>query len=135
MAERELRKRAMTTVETWDRRRHLAIRTMRMTEEMPRGSAGEIPASPIVRSAISVAANYHSACRARSWADQPVEKGTDETGRGRESIAAVAVRSAAKRVNRQRESDEMTAVVVRSIKNIRSGARTPPSSVAIPPEP
>ena len=66
------------------RMRKLAVDTIRLTGELPRTRAADVIGRQVVRSATSVAANYRSACRARSRRDfiakmGIVEEETDET--------------------------------------------------------
>src|SRR5438309_11900192 len=66
------------------RMRTLAVNTVRLTEQLSRSRAADVIARQLVRSVTSVAANYRSACRARSRRDfiaklGIVEEETDET--------------------------------------------------------
>src|SRR2546427_5868985 len=66
------------------RMRKLAVDTIRLTGELPRTRAADVIGRQVVRSATSVAANYRSACRARSRRDfiakmGIVEEEADET--------------------------------------------------------
>ena len=51
------------------RTKQFALRVIRLSGAMPRTIAGDVLSRQIVRSATSVAANYRSACRAKSRAD------------------------------------------------------------------
>jgi four helix bundle protein len=66
------------------RTKKLALEVIRFIESVPKGMTSEIIGKQVVRSATSVAANYRSACRARSRADFVnklglVEEEADET--------------------------------------------------------
>ena len=67
-----------------DRTKKLAVKIIRLTDSIPRSDTTTILNKQIIRSATSVAANYRSACRARSKADFVnklgiVEEEADET--------------------------------------------------------
>ncbi len=62
----------------------MAIEVIRLVEGLPRSSTTDVLGKQLIRSATSVAANYRSACRARSKADfinklGIVEEEADET--------------------------------------------------------
>ena len=66
------------------RTKQFALRVMKMVDVLPRTIQGRTIAKQIIRSATSVAANYRSACRARSRAEfiakiGVVEEEADET--------------------------------------------------------
>src|SRR5689334_21917273 len=51
------------------RTKAFALRVIRLADQLPRGRTGEVIGRQLLRSGTSVAANYRSACRARSVAD------------------------------------------------------------------
>ena len=66
------------------RTQQFALRVMKMVEALPATKAADVIGRQILRSATSVAANYRSACKARSPADfiskiMVVEEEADET--------------------------------------------------------
>jgi four helix bundle protein len=74
----------MTKEELKKRTKQFALRVMKMVEKLPNTKAADVLARQILRSATSVAANYRSACKARSTADfiskiTVVEEEADET--------------------------------------------------------
>lgn len=114
----------MTDGELKDRTKQFAIRTVRMTEALPHKMSADILARQLVRSATSVAANYRSACRAKSRADfiskmATVEEEADESGLWLELISDVGLLPAAKLSELHREADELTAIAVQSIRTAR----------------
>lgn len=74
----------MTGEELKNRTKALALRVIRVARSLPKDGVAKILGNQIVRSATSVAANYQSACKARSKADcisklGIVEEEIDET--------------------------------------------------------
>jgi len=59
MNEEELKQRCKT----------MALRAIQVVSSLPKNNAGDAIGKQLVRSATSVAANYRSACKARSKAD------------------------------------------------------------------
>jgi four helix bundle protein len=59
----------MTEEELKNRTKELALRVIRLARSLPKDGVAKILGNQIVRSATSVAANYRSACKARSKAD------------------------------------------------------------------
>lgn len=67
-----------------ERSKSLAIRIIKLVEQLPRGQATEIIGRQLIKAVTSTAANYRSACRARSKPDfinklGIVEEEADET--------------------------------------------------------
>ncbi len=74
----------MTPEELKNRTQSFALRVIRLVGALPRHTAAQAIGKQILRSATSVGANYHAACRARSRADFAaklalVEEEADET--------------------------------------------------------
>jgi four helix bundle protein len=74
----------MTKDELKLRTKQFAINIIKLVEDLPNTKAGNTIGNQIIRSGTSVAANYRSACRARSNADfiskiTIVEEECDET--------------------------------------------------------
>jgi len=74
----------MDSTELSSRTKVLAVRVVRFVEGLRRDLASEVISKQLIRSATSVAANYRSACRARSRADFAnkmgiIEEEADET--------------------------------------------------------
>jgi len=66
------------------RLRAFAVRCIRLVEAFPEGKVADVVGRQLIRSATSVAANYHAACAGRSHADflnklGIVEEEADET--------------------------------------------------------
>jgi len=62
-------KKVVRTADLKARTKQFALRVMKMMDALPRTIQGRTIAKQIIRSATSVAANYRSACRARSRAE------------------------------------------------------------------
>jgi len=60
---------AARTADLKARTKHFALRVMKLADGIPRTIQGRAIAKQIIRSAISVVANYRTACRARSRAE------------------------------------------------------------------
>lgn len=58
----------MTPDELRDRTQQFALRVIKLTSALPKGTVGEVIARQMIRSATSVGANYRSACTAQSAA-------------------------------------------------------------------
>ena len=121
------------------RTKQFALRVIRLSGAMPRTVAGDVLSRQIVRSATSVAANYRSACRAKSRADfiakmGIVEEEADESGFWLELIAETEMLAVAKTEALLREANELTAIAVASIRTARGGSRsaTPHSAFRTP---
>lgn len=74
----------MTKKELKLRTKQFALQIIKLVDDLPNTKAGKSVGNQIIRSGTSVAANYRSACRARSNADfisriSIVEEESDET--------------------------------------------------------
>ena len=59
----------MTEQELKDRTKKFALRVIKLVRTLPKNDVGSVLGKQILRSATSVAANYRSACKARSLKD------------------------------------------------------------------
>jgi four helix bundle protein len=119
------------------RTKQFALRVIRLSEAMPRSVAGDVLTRQVVRSGTSVAANYRSACRAKSRADFVakmgiVEEEADETGLWLELITEAGFLSSAKTAALRTEAGELTAIAVASIRTARGRAASPQSAIRSP---
>jgi four helix bundle protein len=115
-----------------------ALRVIRMSGSLPRKMAADVLGRQLVRSATSVAANYRSACRAKSRPDfiskmGPVEEEADESALWLELLADSGLMRAKLLEPLHREAGELTAIAVTSIRTARAGRTVPQSAVRIPP--
>ena len=115
------------------RTKQFALRTIRMVESLPRTKGAEVLGRHVLRSATSVAANYRSACRAKSRADfiskmGTVEEEADESGLWLELLGEAEIIEAERIADLLHESGELTAIAVASIRTARdhsTGASAP----------
>jgi four helix bundle protein len=102
-----------------------ALRVIKLVDALPTKRSAEAIARQLVRSAMSVGANYRAACRARSPAEfcaklGIVEEESDETSYWLELLADAEIVSQPKLTDLQREVHEITAMVIASIKTARN---------------
>jgi four helix bundle protein len=107
------------------RTKQLALRVIELVAELPNGKAADVLGRQVLRSGTSVGANYRAACRARSTADLIsklgiVEEEADETGYWLELLSDSSLAAAPRIEPLLRESDEILAMTVASIKTLRS---------------
>jgi four helix bundle protein len=125
--------RLVPTFDLKERTRALALAVVRLVEAYPRNRTGDVVGRQLLRSATSVAANYRSACRARSRRDfiakmAIVEEEADETQFWLELSADVGLADQRVIEPLRGESGELTAIVVASIRTARQGHRAIPHS-------
>jgi four helix bundle protein len=107
-----------------DRTKKFALRVIRLVESLPKGKTSDVIGRQLLRSGTSVAANYRSACRARSTADfvakmGVVEEEADETIFWMELLIEARVVDGNKLKALMTEADEILAIVVSSIKTAK----------------
>lgn len=108
-----------------ERTKRLAIDILRLVEGMPRSISADVLARQIVRSGTSIGANYRAACRAKSAADminkfKVVEEESDETAYWLELITEMGYLPPDKTSPIAKETDEILAMTVASLKTLRS---------------
>jgi four helix bundle protein len=106
--------------------RKLAVDTIGLTNELPRCPAADVIGRQLIRSVTSVAANYRSACRARSRRDfiakmGIVEEEADETALWLELLEECRLAPATRLEPLSREAGELLAITVASIRTARMG--------------
>ena len=114
----------MTKDELKLRSKKFAVNIVKLVEELPNSKAGNTIGNQIIRSGTSVAANYRSACRARSNADfiskiTVVEEECDETLFWLELIAESDLIKKEKIFDLMKEADELTAIFTASGRTAR----------------
>ena len=105
----------MTKDELKLRTKQFAINIIKLVEDLPNTKAGNTIGNQIIRSGTSVAANYRSACRARSNADfiskiTIVEEECDETLFWIELIMDSGLLKKDRLTDMIREANELTAI-------------------------
>jgi len=131
----------MNKEELKNRTRQFALMIIKLVEDLPNNKAGNTIGNQLIRSGTSVAANYRSACRARSNADfiskiNIVEEECDETLFWLELIAEANLLKKEKLQDMLKEADELTAIFTASGKtarqnNPKSAIRNPKSAIDI----
>lgn len=127
----------MKSDELKQRAKFFALRVIRLTEALPKRLAVDVLGRQLLRSATSVAANYRSACRAKSRADFVAKMGTveeeaDESAYWLELIGESGLMPFPKLGALQREAEELTAIAVVSIRTARRAVATPQSAFRNP---
>jgi len=122
----------MNKAELQARTKSFALRIIRLTDSLPSTRAADVLGRQLLRSATSVGANYRSACRARSTAEflsklGIVEEEADESTYWLELLADSHLIEQNRLTSLMKESDELTAIFVASI---RTAKRRKPSSPA-----
>ena len=107
------------------RTKTFALRVIKLVEALPKTTTAAVLGKQLLRSATSVGANYRAACRARSQAEFIAKMGivleeADECGYWLELLSESRVMPAARLVDLQRESEELTAIMVSSIKTAKA---------------
>ena len=108
-----------------ERTKELAIAIIRLVDALPKTTSAIAIGRQIVRSGTSIGANYRAACRAKSTADminklKIVEEESDETAYWLELIAEMEYLPQEKVIPLSKETNEITAMTVASIKTLRS---------------
>ncbi|MBW7895262.1 MAG: four helix bundle protein [Opitutaceae bacterium] len=130
----------MKNEELKERTKQFALRVIRMTDSLPRKMTADVLGRQVLRSATSVAANYRSACRAKSRADfiskmGTVEEEADESVLWLELIGEAGLMPASKLMALHDEASELTAIAVASIRTARKGRNNPQSAISDPRSP
>jgi len=123
----------MNANELKERTKQFALRIMRLVDALPRTPKGRALASQLVRSGMSVAANYRAACRGRSRAEfiakvGTVEEEADETVLWLELIVADKILPEKKILPLLNEANELVAIMAASYisatRNKRDGSQS-----------
>jgi four helix bundle protein len=114
----------MTKEELKNRTKQFAIGIINIVEELPNTRSGNTIGNQLIRSGTSVAANYRSACRARSNPDfiskiTIVEEESDESLFWLELILESNLLPKEKLQSMLREADELTAIFTASGKTAK----------------
>ena len=107
-----------------DRTKKYAIRIVRLYSELPKTTLAQTLGKQVLRSGTSVGANFHESCRAKSNADlinkiQTCLQELDETNFWLELIVEAGLFSQDKLGPLMKETDELLAIFVASVKKIR----------------
>ena len=112
----------------------MALRVVRLVQSLPKNVSAEVLGKQLLRSATSVAANYRSACKARSKADflnklGIVEEEADETQFWIEMIAESDLIKEHRLNNLLAEVKEITAIIAASRITLKGIRRVNPDRV------
>ena len=107
-----------------DRTKKFALRVNKMVESLPSDRAADVLGKQLLRSATSVAANYRSACRAKSKADMIhklsiVEEEADESLLWMELLVESDLVKTSRLNALMAECNEILAMIVASIRTLR----------------
>ena len=110
------------------RTKKFGIRAIRLSEALPKTTTGYVIGRQLLRSALSVGANYRAACRARSRADfiskmGIVEEEIDESLYWMEMLAEAGAVKKERLAALMDEAGQIAAMVVASIKTARAKLR------------
>jgi four helix bundle protein len=106
------------------RTRAFALRVIKLTESLPATRAADVIGKQLLRSATSVGANYRASRRAKSRADfihklGIVEEEADESSCWLELLVESGLIPHATLADLMRECDEITAIIVASIRTAK----------------
>ena len=123
----------MKPEELKERTKQFALRVMRLVDALPKSTKGRALAGQLVRSGMSVAANYRAACRGRSRAEfiakiGVVEEEADETALWLELIVADKLMTEKKVQSLLTEANELVAIMAASYMSARRNAAPPQKS-------
>jgi four helix bundle protein len=107
------------------RTKKLAVAIIKQVEKLPRSLSADVIGKQIIRSGTSIGANYRAACRAKSTADminklKIVEEESDETQYWIEILVEAGLAPQDQVANIYKESNEILAMTVASIKTLRN---------------
>jgi four helix bundle protein len=107
------------------RTKGLGLRVIRLVEALPQSASAQMIGKQVLRSATPVGANYRAACRGRSVSDviaklKIVEEEADETLCWLELPVAAELMPEARLADLMKETDEIIAMTVASIKTLRA---------------
>ena len=115
------------------RTKRIALTAIQLVDSLPRSRSADVIGKQLLRSATSVGANYRSACRAKSRADlvaklSIVEEEADESLYWMELLIEAGLASPSQLAELVRQTDEIVAMVVASIKTLRGYSANNPKS-------
>lgn len=115
------------------RTKAFALRVMKLVDALPRSRSADVIGRQLLKSATSVGANYRASQRARSTAEfisklGVVEEEADESCYWLELLAEGHVLSAQRLKDSLKEADEITAIIVASLRTAKRNRNKPPKS-------
>jgi four helix bundle protein len=107
------------------RPKQFGLAVIRLVESLPSGQTARTIGNQLLRSGMSVGANYRAACRGRSKADFIAKAGispeeADECSYWLELLQEAGIVPAEKLKDLMKEADELTAIFTASIKTAKA---------------
>ena len=120
---------AHEVIDLKDRTKRYALRIIKLYQTLPNKSDAQILGKQILRSGTSVGAQYREACRAKSPSDfiskmEGSLQELDETGYWLELLVESKIMPAEGIADLQKETDELTAIFVASVKTAKKNRTT-----------
>ena len=115
----------MNESELKKRTKQFGLRVIRLVESLPSGQTSRTIGNQLLRSGMSVGANYRAACRGRSKADFIAKAGisleeADECLYWMELLQEAGIVPADRMKDIMKEADELVAIFTASIKTARA---------------
>jgi four helix bundle protein len=112
------------------RTKKFGLDVIKLVEMLPPTQTGKVIGNQLLRSALSVGANYRSACRGRSKADFISKVGitieeADESQHWLEMLSEAGLVSSGKLKPLMQESNELVAILTASVKTARANLTRP----------
>ena len=112
-----------------NRTKTYALRIIKLYQALPKSGETQVIGKQILRSGTSVGAQYREACRAKSQADfinkmEGSLQELDETGYWLELLTESQIVPAERLADLQKESNELTAIFVTSVKTAKKNRNT-----------
>jgi four helix bundle protein len=112
-----------------NRTKAYALRIIKLYQALPKSGEAQVIGKQILRSGTSVGAQYREACRAKSSADfinkmEGSLQELEETGYWLELLAESKIVPADRLVELQKETNELTAIFVTSVKTTKKNRAT-----------
>lgn len=110
------------------RTKQFGLRVIKLVESLPNSQTGRVIGNQLLRSGLSVGANYRAACRGRSKADFVAKAGisleeADECLYWMEMLQEAGVVPLEKMKDLMKETDELVAIFTASIKTAKSNLK------------
>ena len=107
------------------RTKKLAVAVIKQVNKLPRSLGTDVVGRQLIRSGTSIGANYRAACRAKSTPDminkmKIVEEEADETEYWLEILVEAGLAPQDQVSSLHKETDEILAMTVASIKTLRN---------------
>lgn len=107
------------------RTKQFGLRVIKLVESLPSGQTARTIGNQLLRSGMSVGANYRAACRGRSKADFIAKAGisleeADESLYWMEMLQEAGIIPVEKMKDLMKEADELVAIFTASIKTARA---------------